>query len=283
MLKDKIILVPFEGFLIHILFSPKVTLNRFYVTLSDSTGERINHNSTTLDNLFFELKNRADWDKETKRANDYKMPSVINQIGVGADKTKFTEVSGNATQGTAPMSDYFKEQLGEPNAAPLSEENVNPPPFDKTDITPQTFIVNKLLEGAQDGIHASRTFAQGGSSLYIKAHRCDTCSGTGDSNEATRLRMIFNQEIKYRLTQRDVDALVNSGCLLGMTHTLHGNKRVLNPVARVPTPEEVMFLATKDKTLLSNRAIDVIIKSRLKFFNVPSECSACNGTSQTYC
>jgi hypothetical protein len=309
--EEKEIVIPFEGFMVHIVYPENYIHGKpsyFYVETGNGSGENVAVDSLALDDLFLELKTRADWGKESKRAAEYHMPSVITQIGKGTDKP----VPSDIALSTVLMTDYFKEQLGGPLGFPeLIEKEPKAYPevhraagqvWGKTEFSAVAekendksvfssngnklkLITTGLEELGKDvggGIPYGQMFIFQGKGLYVKTKSCEVCDGTGYSKPALALLKVIQQEIQYNLSQREVDALVSADCLKSMTHYLSEGEWFLKSNAKTPTALEVMVLARKDEMFLDSHAINVIVKTRLKMFHVRAECSTCNGVGKTH-
>jgi hypothetical protein len=342
--EEKEIVIPFEGFMVHIVYPENYIHgrpSRFYVQTGNGSRENVAFDSLELDALFLELKKRAEFGLRMKRAADeavlsrpstkviFPEPSpLMRRIGAGTLRGEFKNVPPD----TAPMTDYFKEQLD----TPLSEENGDPPPFAKDDVDAQRAQLDYDKPSVIDQVTsdpsaiASDAHDFNGSSLdHIKSplagrHHmfsstiklkfderidkpelyekplaiatgfnpnasyqtlskciCPACNGEGISLEAREFKKIFNQEVQYRLTQEDVNAMIFAGCLKDLTHFWNGSAWIVRKTFDKPTPEQVMEWAKADAVGLDTACINAITQNRLSAFGLSMRCKPCGGSGET--
>jgi len=287
---SKIIKFPYEGFIITVSY-PKTFIDgldmRHLINVEDMKGNAVIFDSEDIAQLLIELKNRADFAVENKRANDYAMPSVINQIGVGTDKAnikpKFHAYSAfppatKENRNGSPFDSFIDFQTSGFEVSPDFKSYPHQPNFnnsrfftkleDGSILTPPT---NAELTSAL--VHPTATANK-------KDKVCLKCNGDGYSMEAKRLKDLFYQEIQYKLTESDITALISAGCLKDLTHYHNGSGWVPNAGLEVPTLAQVRQHVQQNILALDSRAANVVIKNRMELYSLNAECSKCKGSGQ---
>jgi hypothetical protein len=298
---QKVVEIPFEGLLIKVTYPQEFieqTNTRHHVTVLDSQGMEVHFLSSNLPALFLELKTKTDWAKEGKRAQEYVMPSVIEQIGVGADafvdyRPRFSAQFVNPpVVSLAPVVSFLCDPVLErvPKwANQPTEEKSGGSPIDsyiESHRAEHDRFVESLISASNDGL-TTNTGPQGvaldpeAKYQTVSMCECIVCNGDGYSVQAKQIKKRFDLELKHKLTQGDVLAMVADGCLKSLTHCHNGQEWVVNSALRTPTSEEVMAWAENDAIGFDSSCISAVVKYRLSLFGMSDQCQVCKGTGQT--